>query len=152
MIVVVIIGILAAVAIPSYQGFLDKAKSSEAKVILSSIHTIEKVHYAEFATYHYDLNLLGLGPPPLLKYWKKIGVYGPNSVINRTAPGRFRSGGGQFLNKNCVVTKNSFTACAFKARVYNPLTDWYIDQNRGLSQGDAPAPPSGAEIISGSGI
>ncbi|MDO8947951.1 MAG: prepilin-type N-terminal cleavage/methylation domain-containing protein [Desulfocapsaceae bacterium] len=47
MIVVAIIGILAAVAIPQYQNFTRKSKSSEAKVILDAIITSEAAYYAE---------------------------------------------------------------------------------------------------------
>ena len=47
MIVVAIIGILAAVAIPQYQNFTKKSKSSEAKVILDAIITSQGAYYAE---------------------------------------------------------------------------------------------------------
>ncbi|MBA3005222.1 MAG: prepilin-type N-terminal cleavage/methylation domain-containing protein [Proteobacteria bacterium] len=47
MIVVAIIGILAAVAIPQYQNFTKKSKSSEAKVMLDSIITAQAAYYAE---------------------------------------------------------------------------------------------------------
>jgi Tfp pilus assembly protein PilE len=47
MIVVAIIGILAAVAIPQYQNFTKKSKSSEAKVILDGIITAEAAYFAE---------------------------------------------------------------------------------------------------------
>ncbi|WP_136808428.1 type IV pilin protein [Desulfosediminicola flagellatus] len=53
MIVVAIIGILAAIAIPQYQNFTKKSKASEAKVYLSAITTAEAAYYAEnseFAT------------------------------------------------------------------------------------------------------
>jgi type IV pilus assembly protein PilA len=47
MIVVAIIGILAAVAIPQYQNFTKKSKSSEAKVMLDSIITAQAAFFAE---------------------------------------------------------------------------------------------------------
>jgi type IV pilus assembly protein PilA len=47
MIVVAIIGILAAVAIPQYQNFTKKSKASEAKVILDAIVTAEAAYFAE---------------------------------------------------------------------------------------------------------
>jgi type IV pilus assembly protein PilA len=47
MIVVAIIGILAAVAIPQYQNFTRKSKASEAKVILDAIITSEGAYFAE---------------------------------------------------------------------------------------------------------
>ncbi|HIF96414.1 MAG TPA: prepilin-type N-terminal cleavage/methylation domain-containing protein [Myxococcales bacterium] len=48
MIVVTIIGILAATAIPGYQRFQLRSKSSEAKVNLASIKTAELTYSAEF--------------------------------------------------------------------------------------------------------
>ena len=47
MIVVAIIGILAAVAIPQYQNYTRKAKASEAKTILDAIVTSEAAYFAE---------------------------------------------------------------------------------------------------------
>jgi type IV pilus assembly protein PilA len=51
MIVVAIIGILAALAIPTYLRFQMKAKSSEAKVNLAAIRTAEESYYTEHGIY-----------------------------------------------------------------------------------------------------
>lgn len=51
MITVVIVGILAAVAIPLYQGQVKRAKASEADAALGSIRTALRVYYAENAAY-----------------------------------------------------------------------------------------------------
>ncbi len=51
MIVVAIIGILAAVAIPKYQTFKSKAKQAEAKVALGTLFTAEKSFFAEQSSY-----------------------------------------------------------------------------------------------------
>ncbi len=51
MIVVVIVGILAAVAIPMYRGSVDRAKASEAVAALGSIRSAMRVYYGEHATY-----------------------------------------------------------------------------------------------------
>lgn len=45
MIVVVIIGILAAIAIPKFSGLIGKAKSTEAQTVLGQIITGEKSYY-----------------------------------------------------------------------------------------------------------
>jgi len=47
MIVVAIIGILAAIAIPNFLRFQAKSKQSEARELLSSIYTAEVAYYAE---------------------------------------------------------------------------------------------------------
>lgn len=51
MIVVAIIGILAAIAIPNFLRFQLKAKSSEGKTNLAAIRTAEESYYSEFGTY-----------------------------------------------------------------------------------------------------
>ena len=51
MIVVVIIGLLASVAIPSYIRFQLRSKSTESIVNLSAIARAETAYFAEFSTY-----------------------------------------------------------------------------------------------------
>jgi type IV pilus assembly protein PilA len=51
MIVVAIIGILAAIAIPNFLRFQLKAKTSEGKTNLAAIRTAEESYYSEFGTY-----------------------------------------------------------------------------------------------------
>jgi type IV pilus assembly protein PilA len=51
MIVVAIIGILAALAIPGYQRFQLKSKSAEARLNLASIVTAEHAYFGEFNVY-----------------------------------------------------------------------------------------------------
>ncbi len=51
MIVVVIIGILAALAIPRYMQTANTTKQAEAKQILHQVFTLEQVYHNEFTTY-----------------------------------------------------------------------------------------------------
>src|SRR5436309_7451317 len=51
MIVVAIIGILAAIAIPNFMSYQAKARQSEAKVGLGGIFTAATAYYATNATY-----------------------------------------------------------------------------------------------------
>ncbi|MBJ22940.1 MAG: prepilin-type N-terminal cleavage/methylation domain-containing protein [bacterium] len=51
MIVVAIIGILAAIAIPNFLRFQLKSKSSEGKVNIAAIRTAEESYIAEFGNY-----------------------------------------------------------------------------------------------------
>ena len=57
MVVVAIIGILAAIAIPNYQKFQRRARQAEPKTMLSSIYTAHTTFIAEY----------GLGTPNLLQ-------------------------------------------------------------------------------------
>src|SRR5262249_27962421 len=59
MIVVAIIGILAAIAIPNFLRFQLKAKSSEGKTNLAAIRTSEQSYYSEFGRY---VSSTGLAP------------------------------------------------------------------------------------------
>jgi type IV pilus assembly protein PilA len=59
MIVVAIIGILAAIAIPNFLRFQLKSKSSEGKVNIAAIRTAEASYLAEFGVY------IGTGVAPL---------------------------------------------------------------------------------------
>ena len=57
MVVVAIIGILAAIAIPSYQKFQRRARQTEPKTMLSSMYTAQLTFISEY----------GLGTPNLLQ-------------------------------------------------------------------------------------
>lgn len=70
MIVVAIIGILAAVAIPQYQNFTKKSKSSEAKIALDAIITSQAAFFAEQDAFAATLAALGTpqGTPTYYNY------------------------------------------------------------------------------------
>jgi type IV pilus assembly protein PilA len=60
MIVVAIIGILAAIGIPQYTKFQAKARTSEAKGHLTAIFSAETAFQSEWGTYTTDLTDLGV--------------------------------------------------------------------------------------------
>lgn len=68
MIVVAIIGILSAIAIPNYQRFQMKARQSEAKSLLSGLYTSEKSFMAEHGQYFGDFRDIGFAPEGTLRY------------------------------------------------------------------------------------
>jgi prepilin-type N-terminal cleavage/methylation domain-containing protein len=74
MIVVAIIGILAALAIPSYQRFQLRSKAAEARMNLASIATSENAYFGEFNVYVFA----GATPPgpenPDRRAWTGGGV------------------------------------------------------------------------------
>ncbi|WP_256012518.1 prepilin-type N-terminal cleavage/methylation domain-containing protein [Desertivirga xinjiangensis] len=59
LIVLVIIGILVLLALPNLLPLITKAKSTEAKVQLEHLHTLEKNYFFEKSKYSTDLNELG---------------------------------------------------------------------------------------------
>ncbi len=60
MIVVAIIGILAAIAIPNFMNYQCKAKQSEAKSVLGNIRVAQEAYLAEYDTYTTDTGALGV--------------------------------------------------------------------------------------------
>jgi prepilin-type N-terminal cleavage/methylation domain-containing protein len=60
MIVVVIIGILAALAIPRFMQTSGKAKKSEAKTVLKQIYQLERAYYQEHDAYVAGANTAAL--------------------------------------------------------------------------------------------
>src|SRR5436309_14721317 len=62
MIVVAIIGILAAIAIPNFIKFQARSKQSEAKANLKAIYTAEKAYFQEKDTYSNEVGRIGFAP------------------------------------------------------------------------------------------
>ena len=60
MIVVVIIGILAALAYPNLEKYLKRARQTEAKTNLSAIYTAQKIYFTLHQSYTKDINELDL--------------------------------------------------------------------------------------------
>ena len=60
MIVVVIIGILAALAYPNLEKYLKRARQTEAKTNLSAIYTAQKIYFTLHQSYAEDINELEL--------------------------------------------------------------------------------------------
>lgn len=84
MVVVAIIGILAAVAIPNYQKYQAKARQSEAKIALASIFTAEKSFSAENGSYTGCTRQAGFVPDGAGRYYA-VGFAGnTTSVPNNT--------------------------------------------------------------------
>jgi len=68
MIVVAIIGILAAIAIPNFIRYQAKSKQSEAKVNLRSIYTCQNTHFGEKDIYAATVSDLGWVPEGRTRY------------------------------------------------------------------------------------
>lgn len=62
MVVVAIIGILSAIALPTYKKYQAKSKSTEAKLQLAAMYTALKGFQAAHKTYHVCLKYMGFNP------------------------------------------------------------------------------------------
>lgn len=64
LVVVVIVGILAAVAYPNYRAYVERSKRSEARAALLQIAVNqERIYLNPPNSYTNDLNVLGFDPP-----------------------------------------------------------------------------------------
>src|SRR5688572_15081914 len=81
MIVVAIIGILAAIAIPNFLKFQCKSKQSEAKTNLSGVFTAEKAFFGEYNTYGTDLISVNWQPDGTPLYLYGFGQDFPTGTV-----------------------------------------------------------------------
>ena len=66
LIVIIILGILASVALPKYLRTAERSKDAEAYVHLSLIRTAELDYYADFNTFTNNIDNLNIDNPNLL--------------------------------------------------------------------------------------
>jgi type IV pilus assembly protein PilA len=91
MVVVGIIGILAAIAVPKLQQFTAKSKQSEARVNLKSIDTMQQSYYAENSTFG-TFAQIGYSAPGTAKYTysslsNSASTYTSQASITKLCPG-----------------------------------------------------------------
>lgn len=115
LVVLVIIGILILIALPSLMPLISKAKSVEAQTQLKHLYNIERTHFFMYSKYSADFNEIGFEIP------KNINENG---------------------NANYTYEILSATNTVFKARA-TALTDfdgdgvfnvWEIDQDQNLKE------------------
>jgi len=95
MIVVAIIGILAAVAIPNFLKYQAKSKQSEARVLLSGIYTSEIAYFAEnnaYGDWDYSggavtTDDIGFSPASAPKYFTTIATAPTATTFTTVASG-----------------------------------------------------------------
>ena len=67
LVVIIIVGILASLAIPRFGKTVDKAMETEAKLMLSQIQKLQSVYYLENKTYSRSLDAIGFEQETLIK-------------------------------------------------------------------------------------
>lgn len=83
MIVIVIIGLLAAIAIPKYNVSSYKAKEKEADQILKHVYSMQSAYFTQHSAYAAsiaELESVGFNPPSHLEYYT---WNGDASIANR---------------------------------------------------------------------
>lgn len=120
MIVVAIIGILAAIAIPNFTRFQNKAKQSEAKSNLKAFFTAAKSNYAELSTY--ACGTCGWAPEKNFKY--NYWVNGTNDLsVTGNACAKPSGTGVQSVTAFTTSAGYSLSTCDF----------WSIDDSNALT-------------------
>ncbi|MBW4692193.1 MAG: type IV pilin-like G/H family protein [Lyngbya sp. HA4199-MV5] len=61
LVVIIIIGILSAIALPSFLNQANKAKETESKQYVGSMNRSQQAYYLEKSSFSSDVSLLGLG-------------------------------------------------------------------------------------------
>ena len=161
MVVVAIIGILAAMSVGQVQKQIAKARQSEAKTNLAALYAAEKSFQAEWAGYTARFGPIGLSYNGDLRYntgfnadFAPPGGYTGNmgvaTSINSMVVCAIAASGCRTINTNgvaptapaatAVATATTFVAEA-NASIFNAATDvWRIDQDKALTNSTAGIP------------
>ena len=128
MIVVAIIGILAAVAIPNYQKYQARARQSEAKIALAAIYTAEKSYATEQSTYSGCLNQIGYAPDGAKLYYttgfRTVPANACGPAGGQDCLGFAWSGGGIAPTSTCTnAAGNTFFGATVKVATAATLAD-----------------------------
>jgi type IV pilus assembly protein PilA len=139
MIVVAIIGILAAIAIPNFLKFQAKSKQSEAKTNLKAIYTAQTGYYGENNTYN-TFDKVNWAPVGTARYTYSLGA-ASSIPTPPTAGTQVLIAGVPALADTSftgvtparMVTDNSFIAGAVGNVDNDPAVDeWTINDNNSL--------------------
>ena len=155
MVVVAIIGILSAIAIPNFKTYQAKAKTSEAKLVLASIYTAETTLQGDYDAYGTCLEYAGVKQANNNYY--AYGFASTNDTANSVVSGNGGDGCGAGNTFSFVAIKKvagntadesnlsgatvdddgtTFTAKAagFISADSTAASEWTIDQDRGLKE------------------
>jgi len=108
MVVIVIIGILAALAIPKLLGATSKAKLSEFKPVLKSIYTLQETHFTEAGSYSATAGDIGYSAPggkANFSYDLLVGTGGAKSLGTATTIVSLK------LSEGTPIPATTLTAC-----------------------------------------
>ncbi len=115
MIVVGIIGILAAIAIPRYETHMAKARQAEAKIALAAIYGAEKSFYSEYAAYASSMDAIGYHPEGARRFYL-TGFAGVHT-------GTIHGYSGVLTTPSYPAQANPFTCSAGPAALGDALND-----------------------------
>lgn len=155
MVVVAIIGILSAVAIPNFKKYQAKSKTTEAKMQLASIYTYELTAASDYDTFASCLAEFGYSPAP--KGYYMVGfnaAFGGTTVSSNGLPGCAAGAaialGSTYFTPAAIRTyasvpqiadltstagsQSTFTASAAGNLDTTRIDKWYITERKDLVQ------------------
>lgn len=122
MIVVAIIGILSAVAVPNFKRYQAKSKTSEAKIQLAAAYTAEQSFYGDFGIYHHCFTYMGFDPrKEQANRYFAIGI-NQTAAINATAYGTAVNSG---LNSTNCRENLAVVAVAAASQGSTAVANWF---------------------------
>lgn len=125
MIVVAIVGILAAIAVPNFMKFVAKTKRSEVKYNLEAIYKCEISYFGEFNTFSNSFNVIRWRPEGQIYYYTFTmgNEYYGLPIGTNPLPGGF----------TCGASMYTFTALSWGNIDGDPTVDvWYINERKEL--------------------
>jgi type IV pilus assembly protein PilA len=146
MIVVAIIGILSAIAIPNYQKYQARARQGEAKLALAAMYTAEKSFEPEAGSYTGCLINAGYEPQ---KGGKKYYTVGLNSSVTLSATSCGPMGT-QECNAYQWTDGNTVTTCTDKTEGVTYFNANIFAGAAGLSATTGANLPSDTSVVKGS--
>ena len=135
MIVVGIIAILAAIAIPSYVNYLTRSKLSEAFNSLSSYRVLEEQYFQDNRSYVSAGTTCGVVPPTNLKYFALTCLASSSTAYVATAAGitGSQTAGFSFTIDNTAAQTTSVVPTSAGWAKASPNTCWIVRKG-GLCQ------------------
>ncbi|MBF0311800.1 MAG: prepilin-type N-terminal cleavage/methylation domain-containing protein [Oligoflexia bacterium] len=159
MVVVGIIGILSAIAVPNFKKYQARAKTSEAKLQLSAIYTAEQSFKSDYDTFASCLQTMGYDPSSeaLQRYYatgfgvdsnqNNVAITAGAATCSVTATRAFAAGK-KVGNSSAIASVSNVTSVAavsaattFKAMAvgvilegFATMDQWTIDETKKINQ------------------
>jgi type IV pilus assembly protein PilA len=156
MIVVAIIGILAAIAIPNFIRFQAKSKQSEAKTNLKAVFTAQRAYFGEKDRYGSSFDKIGFQPEKGNRYTYTMGAATIGTDTARfSAPGAIEGNFSVTGPATSTVTgvQGSCPSCVFAATAHGNVDNdsasdsWVIASDTVSSSTSGESAAGGASLV-----
>lgn len=118
MVVVAIIGLLSAVAIPNFKKYQAKSKMSEAKLQLAAVYTAETSFYSDYNMYAQCLVYMGFDPGP--EYLNRYYAVGFTTAVAANASAHAAAVNSGLNATDCPAANNGAAGAAAAQSNPNP--------------------------------